>query len=215
MLDDLDRELERRGLKFARYADDCNIYVRSVRAGQRVMASVSRFLTERLRLTVNASKSAVDRPWNRKFLGYSFTNHRTPKRRIAPKAIQRFKDRIRDLTRRTGGIDMDEMIGRLNSYLRGWLGYFGRCETPSVLRDLNSWLHRRLRAVLWKQWKTSRRRFAELRSRHVSRDLAAQTAGSCHGPWRLAKSPALHIALSTKYFQTLGLVTLTISALAA
>lgn len=215
MLDDLDRELERRGLKFARYADDCNIYVRSLRAGQRVMASVSRFLTERLRLTVNVSKSAVDRPWNRKFLGYSFTNRRIPKRRIAPKAIHRFKDRIRELTRRTCGIDMEEMIGRLNSYLRGWLGYFGRCETPSVLRDLNSWLHRRLRAVLWKQWKTSRRRFAELRSCHVSRDLAAQTVGSCHGPWRLAKSPALHIALSTKYFQTLGLVTLTVSERAA
>ena len=208
MLDDLDRELERRGLKFARYADDCNIYVRSVRAGQRVMASVSRFLTERLRLTVNASKSAVDRPWNRKFLGYSFTHHRLPKRRIAPKAIQRFKDRIRELTRRTRGIALEELTGQLNSYLRGWLGYFGRCETPSVLRDLNSWLHRRLRALVWKQWKTSRRRFSELRRLGVSRDLAAQTVGSCHGPWRLAKSPALHKALSSQFFQTLGLATL-------
>ncbi len=215
MLDDLDRELERRGLKFARYADDCNIYVRSPRTGQRVMASVSRFLMERLRLTVNSSKSAVDRPWNRKFLGYSFTNHRAPKRRIAPKAIQRFKDRIRELTRRTRGISLEEMTGQLNSYLRGWLGYFGRCDTPSVLRDLNSWLHRRLRAVVWKQWKTSRRRFSELRCPGVSRDLAAQTVGSCHGPWRLSKSPALHKALSTQFFQTLGLATLLPAAPAA
>ena len=215
MLDDLDRELERRSLKFARYADDCNIYVRSLRAGQRVMASVSRFLTERLRLTVNSSKSAVDRPWNRKFLGYSFTNHRAPKRRIAPKAIERFKDRIRELTGRTRGIALDEMTGQLNSYLRGWLGYFGRCETPSVLRDLNSWLHRRLRAVVWQQWKTSGRRFWELRRLGVSRDLAAKTVGSCHGPWRLSKSPALHKALSTQFFQALGLVTLLPAAPAA
>jgi len=134
MLDDLDRELERRGLKFARYADDCNIYVRSLRAGQRVMASVSRFLTERLRLTVNSSKSAVDRPWNRKFLGYSFTNHRAPKRRIAPKALQRFKDRIRELTGRTRGIALDEMTGQLNSYLRGWLGYFVAHTVADQLR---------------------------------------------------------------------------------
>jgi RNA-directed DNA polymerase len=206
MLDDLDRELERRGLKFARYADDCNIYVRSQRAGQRVMASVTRYLTERLKLKVNESKSAVDRPWNRKFLGFSFTSGSQPRRRIAPKAVQQLKDRIRELTQRTRGIDIETMTGNLNRYLRGWLGYFGHCETPSVLRDLQSWLHRRLRAVIWKQWKTSPRRFGELRKLKVRRDLAAQTVGSHHGPWRLAKSPALHIALNSKYFQSLGLV---------
>jgi RNA-directed DNA polymerase len=205
MLDDLDRELERRGLKFARYADDCNIYVRSRRAGERVMASVTRFLTEKLKLKVNESKSAVDRPWNRKFLGFSFTAGKKPKRRIAPKAIARFKARIRELTCRTRGISLERMIAQLARYLQGWRGYFGHCETPSVLQALDSWVHRRLRAVLWKQWRTSRRRFAELRQRNVSRDLAAQTVGSCHGPWRLSKSPALHYALPTLYFQSLGL----------
>lgn len=205
MLDDLDRELERRGLKFARYADDCNIYVRSRRAGERVMASVTRFLTEKLKLKVNESKSAVDRPWNRKFLGFSFTVGKMPKRRIAPKALTRFKERIRELTSRTSGVSLERMIENLSRYLQGWRGYFGNCETPSVLKALDSWLHRRLRAVLWKQWRTSRRRFAELRQRKVSCDLAAQTVGSCHGPWRLSKSPALHCALPTQYFQTLGL----------
>jgi RNA-directed DNA polymerase len=205
MLDDLDRELERRGLKFARYADDCNIYVRSRRAGERVMASVTRFLTEKLQLKVNESKSAVDRPWNRKFLGFSFTIGKLPKKRIAPKALARFKERIRELTCRTRGISLERMIEQLSRYLQGWRGYFGHCETPSVLRNLDSWIHRRLRAVLWKQWRTSRRRFDELRQRNVTRDLAAQTVGSCHGPWRLSKSPALHRALPTQCFQSLGL----------
>lgn len=205
MLDDLDRELEQRGLKFARYADDCNIYVRSRRAGERVMASVTRFLTEKLKLKVNESKSAVDRPWNRKFLGFSFTTGKLPKRRIAPKALARFKERIRELTCRTRGVSLEQMIENLSRYLQGWRGYFGHCETPSVLQSLDSWIHRRLRAVLWKQWRTSRRRFAELRQRNVSHDLAAQTVGSCHGPWRIGKSPALHYALTTQYFQSLGL----------
>jgi RNA-directed DNA polymerase len=205
MLDDLDRELEQRDLKFARYADDCNIYVRSRRAGERVMASVTRFLTEKLKLKVNESKSAVDRPWNRKFLGFSFTTGKTPKKRIAPKALARFKERIRELTSRTRGVSLEQMIETLSRYLQGWRGYFGHCETPSVLQNLDSWLHRRLRAVLWKHWRTGHRRFAELRQRNVSRDLAAQTAGSCHGPWRISKSPAMHYAFPTQYFQTLGL----------
>jgi len=205
MLDDLDRELERRGLHFARYADDCNIYVRSRRAGERVMVSVTRFLTEKLNLKVNESKSAVDRPWNRKFLGFSFTTGNVPKRRIAPKALARFKERVRELTSRTRGVSLGQMIENLSRYLQGWRGYFGHCETPSVLQNLDSWIHRRLRAVLWTQWRTSRRRFAELRQRNVSHDLAAQTVGSCHGPWRISKSPALHYALTTQYFRSLGL----------
>jgi RNA-directed DNA polymerase len=205
VLDDLDRELMRRGLHFARYADDCNLYVRSRRAGQRVMASVTRFLTAKLKLKVNEQKSAVARPWERKFLGFSFTSAKVPKRRIAPKALTRFKERVRELTRRTRGISLEQMVGTLSRYLQGWRGYFSYCETPSVLRDLDSWLQRRLRAVAWRQWRRGRTKFAELRKRNVRRDLAAQTAGSCHGPWRLSKSPALHIAFPTAFFTSLGL----------
>jgi RNA-directed DNA polymerase len=202
VLDDLDQELTQRGLRFARYADDCNIYVRSRRAGERVMASVTRFLTTRLKLKVNEAKSAVARPWERKFLGFSFTNHRQPKRRIAPKALERFKAKVRELTRRVRGVSLEQMAQTLSSYLRGWRGYFGTCETPYVLRDLDSWIHRRLRAFLWKQWRRGRKKFAELHKRNVPRDLAATTAGSCHGPWRLSKSPALHRAFPTAFFVT-------------
>jgi len=205
VLDELDRELERRGHRFVRYADDCNIYVRSERAGQRVMASVSSFITRRLKLKVNGEKSAVARPADRKFLGFSFTSEREPRRRIAPKAIERFKRRVRELTRRTRGVSIEKMVEELSTYLRGWRSYFGFCETPSVLRGLEKWLRRRLRAVLWKQWKYGRRRFAELRKRDINVPLAAKTAGSAHGPWRLVNSPALGIALPIAYFDSLGL----------
>jgi len=208
ILDDLDCELQRRGLRFARYADDCNIYVRSQRAGQRVMMSITRFITTKLKLKVNESKSAVARPWERKFLGMSFTGNREPKRRIAPKALTRFKERIRELTRRTRGISLEQMIEALARYLKGWRAYFGFCQTPSVLTELDSWIRRRLRSVAWKQWKRGKRRFAELRARKVGKDLAAQTAGSPHGPWRIARSPALSFALPNAYFQSLGLPTL-------
>ena len=163
VLDELDRELEKRGHQFARYVDDCNIYVRSKRAGQRVMESVTHFITRRLKLKVNETKSAVARPWDRKFLGFSFTIDREPKRRIAPQARQRFKKRVRELTRRTRGVSLPVMINQLAEYLRGWRGYFGFCQTPSVLQDLDSWIRRRLRSVQWKQWKRGKRRFAELR----------------------------------------------------
>jgi len=205
VLDELDRELERRGHRFVRYADDENIYVASERAGQRVMKSVTRFITERLKLKVNQEKSAVAQPWRRKFLGFSFTSEREPRRRIAPKAIVRFQERIRERTRRTRGISLAKMVAETATYLRGWLGYFGECQTPSVLKSLESWLRRRLRSVVWKQWKRGRTRFKELRKRGVSQDLAAQTAGSAHGPWRIAKSPALNIALPNAYFDSLGL----------
>ena len=208
VLDELDRELEQRGHRFVRYADDCNIYVRSERAGQRVMESVSRFITGKLKLEVNSSKSAVARPRERKFLGFSFMSGKEPKRRIAPKALKRFKERVRELTRRTRGVSHPQMVGQLSTYLRGWRGYFGFCQTPSVLRDLDSWLHRRLRAVVWKQWKRGRRRFAELVRLGVGKDLAAQTAGSPHGPWRLARSPALSIAFPNAYWHSLGLSSL-------
>lgn len=210
VLDELDRELERRGLRFARYADDSNIYVRSRRAGERVMESITRFLQAKLKLKVNSEKSAVARPWERKFLGFSFTANREPKRRIAPKAVKRFKDRVRGLTRRTRGISIERMAQELNRYLRGWISYFGRCQTPSVLQGLEEWVRRRLRSVIWKQWKRGRVRFAELSQRGVGKNLAAQTAGSAHGPWRLANSPALNIALPNAYFDSLGLPKLTV-----
>ena len=209
VLDELDRELERRGLRFARYADDSNIYVRSRRAGERVMRSIVRFITTKLKLKVNQQKSAVARPWERKFLGFSFTWNREPKRRIAPKAVERFKQRVRELTRRTKGVSIERMAEELAQYQRGWIGYFGRCQTPSVLQGLEEWTRRRLRSVIWKQWKRGTVRFAELRKRGVGKDLAAQTAGSAHGPWRLANSPALTIALPNAYFNSLGIPRLT------
>ncbi len=210
VLDELDRELEKRGHRFVRYADDCNIYVRSERAGQRVMQSVTQFITRRLKLKVNETKSAVARPQDRKFLGLSFTSGREPKRRIAPKARQRFKERVRELTRRTRGISLPVMVGQLAEYLRGWRGYFGFCQTPSVLQDLDSWVRRRLRCFKWKQWKRGKRRFAELRRLGVGKDLAAQTAGSPHGPWRISRSPALSFAFPDAYFETLGLPSLAV-----
>jgi RNA-directed DNA polymerase len=209
VLDEFDRELERRGLHFARYADDSNIYVGSRRAGERVMGSLTRFITRKLKLKVNEQKSAVAQPWERKFLGFSFTSNPTPKRRIAPQAVLRFKERVRELTRRTRGISIERMAEELTQYLRGWLGYFGKCETPSVLHRLEEWVRRRLRSVLWKQWKRGKVRFAELRKRGVGKDLAAKAAGSAQGPWRLANSPALAIALPNAYFDSLGVPRLT------
>jgi RNA-directed DNA polymerase len=205
MLDVLDKELEKRGHHFVRYADDCNIYVRSRRAGERVLASIETFLAKRLKLKVNKAKSAVAKPSVRKFLGFSFTGGKQPRRRIAPQALARFKARVRKLTRRTRGASLPQIVKELSVYLIGWRGYFGFCQTPSVLRALDEWTRRRLRAIAWKQWKRGHARFAELRRRGVGRDLAAQTAGSPHGPWRLANSPALTIALPTAYFSSLGL----------
>jgi RNA-directed DNA polymerase len=208
MLDDLDRELTRRGLRFVRYADDCNIYVRSRRAGERVMASISHFITGKLKLKVNQEKSAVARPWERKFLGFSFTAAKEPKRRIAPKTLLRFKKRVRELTKRNRGVSLERMVEQLSRYLIGWRGYFGFCQTPSVLRDLDSWIRRRLRCFQWKQWKRGKTRFAELRRRGVGKDLAAQTAGSPHGPWHTSRSPALSFALPAAYLDSLGLPSL-------
>ena len=211
VLDEFDRELEQRGLRFARYADDSNIYVRSRRAGERVMESITRSITEKLKLKVNEQKSAVARPWDRKFLGFSFTFGQEPKRRIAPKAVLRFKEKVRELTRRTRGVSTERMAEELTRYLRGWLGYFGRCQTPYVLEKLDQWVRHRLRSVIWKQWKLGPVRFAALRKRGVGKDLAAQTAGSAHGPWRLANSPALSKALPNAYFDSLGIPRLTVS----
>ena len=211
VLDELDLELEQRGLRFVRYADDSNIYIRSRRAGKRVMESVTRFIATRLKLKVNSEKSAVARPWQRKFLGFSLTNAGIPKRRIAPKAADRFKERVRDITCRTRGVSTERMADELTRYLRGWIGYFGKCETPSVLQSLEAWTRRRLRSAIWRQWRRSPVRFKELVLRGVDCELAAQTVGSSHGPWRLANSPALSIALPNAYFDLLGIPRLTVS----
>jgi RNA-directed DNA polymerase len=208
MLDELDKELERRNHRFVRYADDCNIYVCSERAGERVMASVERFLDRRLKLKINARKSAVASPHRRKFLGFSFTDERTPRRRIAPEAVARFKQRVRGLTMRTRGASLEQIAKELSLYLKGWRGYFGFCETPSLLSRLDRWIRRRLRSIAWKQWKRGSTRFAELRRRGVGHDLAAQTAGSAHRPWRISNSPALAIALPNAFLTGIGLASL-------
>jgi RNA-directed DNA polymerase len=201
VLDELDRELERRGHRFVRYADDCNIYVRSERAGQRVMESITRFITHRLKLKVNDKKSAVARPQERKFLGFSFTGGPEPRRRIAPKAVERFKDRIRDITRQAKSVSFGQTMASLAPYMRGWRGYFGFCETPDLLIHLTCWVRLRLRAALWRQWKTQRRRRAKLLALGVYGKLAANTAASGRGPWHLAHTKALCIALSNNFFR--------------
>src|SRR5580704_9164586 len=208
VLDELDRELEARGHRFVRYADDCNIYVRSERAGQRVMESVKRFITSKLKLQVNESKSAVAKPQERKFLGFSFTSGKELKRKIAPKAIDRFKERVREITHKSRGQSMKTVMEELAQYIRGWRGYFGFCETPSVLQHLDSWVRRRVRCAFWRQWKTGRKRYAELVKRGVREELAGKTAGSRRGPWRVSQSPALDIALSNVYLASLGLPSL-------
>ena len=208
LLDDLDRELEQRQLKFVRYADDCNVYVKSARAGERVMESITKFLAKRLRLKVNREKSAVGKPARRRFLGFSFTAGANPKIRIAPASMERAKSKIRELTKPTKGRSLKQIIEELASYLVGWRAYFGYCETPSVFVGLDRWIRRRLRAVVWRQWKRGRTRYAELRNRDVNRDLAAQTCGSPKGPWRISKSPALSLALPNRYLAALGLPSL-------
>jgi len=205
VLHDLDRELERRGLRFVRYADDCNIYVRSRRAGERVMTRVTRYLTKRLKLKVNQEKSAVARPWQRKFLGFSFTSAKEPKRRIAPKALKRFKERVRELTRRTRTVGIGSMVQELSRYLVGWQGYFGQCQTPSVLHALDGWIRRRLRCVIWKGWKRGRRRYAELRKLGIPQFQAAVAAGAPSGPWRMASHATVHTAIPDAFFVRLRL----------
>ncbi len=208
VLDELDRELERRGLRFVRYADDCNIYVRSERAGQRVMGSITRFITQKLKLKVNEPKSAVARPQERKFLGFSFSVGTEVKRVIAPKALDRFKQRIREITRRAKGVSMETTIEELAPYMRGWRSYFGFCETPEVLRSLTGWVRRRLRCALWRQRKTPRRRRAALLALGVPPSLASSMAGGGRGPWYLALTHTLHVWLSNAYFKSLGLPSL-------
>ncbi len=209
LLDELDKELESRSHRFVRYADDCNVYVRSERAGLRVMASLKAFLSQRLKLKVNESKSAVARPSDRKFLGFTITERKgVVKRTIAPKAILRFKDRVRELTGRNRGISMERMVEDLTPYLRGWRGYFGFCETAWQLDSLDSWVRHRLRSFQWKQWRHGPARYKELTARGVDPKTAAQTAASSRGPWRVSNSPGPRKAMPNVYFKALGLPTL-------
>lgn len=205
LLDDFDKELEKRGLKFVRYADDCNVYVKSERAGKRVMAGLTHWLSRKLKLKVNAKKSAVAHPETRRFLGYSFRRGRKVWCVVSPESVKRFKTRIRELTGRNTGRSPEQLIEPLKRYLTGWKSYYGLNEWPTIMRDLSKWIRRRLRSVLWKQWKTGGRRYKELHNRGVSKDLAAQTVGSCHKQWRISCSPALSIALPNRLFVRLGL----------
>jgi len=204
VLDELDRELERRGHRFVRYADDSNIYVRSEQAGQRVMKSITRFIVQKLKLKVNEKKSAVARPQQRKFLGFRVTDGSVIRRTIAPKAVERFKERIREITKQAKSGSLAQTMKVLAPYMRGWRGYFGFCETPGLLIQLTRWVRLRLRAALWRQWKTQRRRRAMLLQLGVRGALAKTTAASSRGPWHLAHSKALSIALSNAYFRSRG-----------
>ena len=205
MLDDLDKELEKRGHKFVRYADDCNIYVRTQRAGERVMDSVIQFLERKLKLKVNRQKSKVDRASRVKFLGFSFYKYRGEVRiRVATKSLQRFRHRLRRMTRRTRSGKLEDIIGEVNQYLRGWIGYFRLADTPSVFEDLDSWIRRRLRQMVWKRWKRGRTRYRELVALGVPRERAALGAVGT-SPWRMSRTPVMNEALSNAYLQKLGL----------
>nr|WP_275899668.1 group II intron reverse transcriptase/maturase [Bacillus piscicola] len=209
VLDELDKELERRGLRFVRYADDCNIYVRSRRAGIRVMNSITLFIEKKLKLKVNHEKSAVDRPWKRKFLGFSFTNHRkSPKIRIAKESIKRFKTRIRELTSRKKSIAMEDRLEKLNKYLVGWLGYYQLTDAPSILKEMDSWIRRRLRMIRWKEWKKVKTKGKMLRRFGVPRPKAWEWANSRKAYWRIAGSAILHKTLDDQYWASQGLKSL-------
>lgn len=208
LLDDLDKELEKRGHKFVRYADDCNIYVRSERAGKRVMESVRRFVEKRLKLKVNKEKSGVDKPHKRKILGFSFYGIKRPRIRFAPKTLQRFKDKVRQLTSRTRGISMEERMKYLNDYLIRWINYFQLVDTPGVLREFDRWIRRRVRMCLLKQWKAPKTRRRKLMALGVPREEVHLIAASRRGYWHLANCKWVNIALSPAYWKEMGLISL-------
>jgi RNA-directed DNA polymerase len=209
LLDALDKELERRGHRFCRYADDCNIYVRSERAGKRVMDSIEGFLAGKLRLKVNRQKSAVARPQERKFLGFSFTTTQRLKIKISDKALQSAKRRIRQITRRSRGVCLEQMVKELNIYLRGWLGYYRLVETPTILRDLDSWIRRRLRCFIMKQWiNNCHTRYKGLRALGVGDQNARPVAYSRKGPWAMSNMKPVKVATSNRFFAEKGLLSL-------
>jgi len=207
LLDELDQELQRRGHRFCRYADDCNIYVRSERSGKRVMETIEGFLWKKLKLKVNRQKSAVAQPQKRQFLGFSFTSNRWLKIKLADKALTKLKHRVKKITRRSRGISLLQVVKELNTYLRGWLGYFRLIETPTIIRDLDSWIRRRLRCYMMKQWiKNCHTRFQRLRSLGVSAQGACGVAVSRKGPWALSNAKPVKVALSNRFFAEKGLL---------
>jgi len=206
LLDDLDKELERRGHSFCRYADDCNIYVKSRRAGDRVMVSVTRFLTERLRLTVNAAKSAVDRPWNRSFLGYSMTSHMKPRLKVAAKSVVRLRDKLRATFRQGRGQSIGRTVETLTPILRGWISYFRLAQVKGTFEELDGWLRRKLRCILWRQWKKPRTRQKKLMARGLDGLRAWHSANNGRGPWWNAGANHMNDAYRKSYFDTLGLL---------
>lgn len=208
VLDELDKELEKRGHKFIRYADDCNIYVKTPKAGNRVMKSVTSFIEGKLKLKVNVNKSAVDRPWKRKFLGFSFTFHKEPKVRIAKASINRMKDRVREITSRKKPYSMEVRIEKLNQYLTGWCGYFALADTPSIFKNLESWIRRRLRMCMWKDWKKPSTKVRKLTGLGIPKGKAYEWGNSRKSYWRISKSPVLHRALGNSYWSSQGLKSL-------
>lgn len=208
LLDELDKELERRGHRFVRYADDCNIYVRSRRSGERVLTSIDRFLTKQLRLVVNRSKSAVDRPWKRKFLGYTFTWHKQPRFKVAPESVRRLKDRLREMFRRGRGRRLSTMIADMKPVLTGWVSYFRKAEVRNTFEELDQWIRRKLRCILWRQWKRPITRARELIRRGLSRERARPSAMNGRGPWWNAGASHMNRAVQTRDLTRLGLVSL-------
>ena len=208
LLDELDRELERRGHRFVRYADDCNVYVRSKAAGERVLASLERLLWQRLRLRVNREKSAVARPWSRKFLGYSVTWDRAARLRVAPAAVQRLKTHVRALIARGRGRRLADDRGGPQPLLRGWVAYFRLAEVKDSFEDLDKWVRRKLRGILWRQWKRPRTRIRELCRRGLDLDRARTSALNGRGPWWNAGASHMHAAVPSAELRRLGLVSL-------
>ncbi|MEA3174546.1 MAG: RNA-directed polymerase [Gammaproteobacteria bacterium] len=208
LLNDLDHELERRELSFCRYADDCNIYVRSGVAGERVMSGVRTFLEGALKLRINTEKSAVARPWERKFLGFSVTAHRESRLRIAPASVQRLTQKVRDLMRTGRGRSLAHTIEDLNPLLRGWINYFRLTESKGVLEELDGWVRRRLRCLLWRQWKRGCTRASKLCALGLDAERARLSAGNGHGPWWNAGASHMNHALPANYFTHKGLVSL-------
>lgn len=208
LLTGLDRELERRGHAFCRYADDCNIYVRSQQAGERVMASITRFLADTLKLTVNAAKSAVAHPWQRKFLGYSLTWHQAPKLKIAPTSLQRLEDKIREVLKGARGRSLKTVIEELNPILRGWMAYFKLAETKKALEGLDGWIRRKLRCILWRQWKRPYTRAKNLMKLGLTEERAFRSAFNQRGPWWNSGASHMNQAFPKSFFDRLGLVSL-------
>jgi RNA-directed DNA polymerase len=208
LLDELDKELERRGHRFARYADDCNVYVRSEAAGKRVMASLERFLAKRLRLKVNRDKSAVARPWQRKFLGYTVTSNTKPKLKVAPESLRRLRSKLRPVWRRGRGRNLANTIAELNPILRGWVAYYRMVDTKGDFEKLDAWARRKLRAILWRQWKRPSTRLQKLHQRGVDAGRAYAGAMNSRGPWSNAGSSHMNQAVPNEALRQQGLVSL-------